>query len=303
MKTCLRILFTLSILLCALSAQTPPMRPIPEVQRVVMISVDGLRPDLALRAEMPTLRRILSEGSYTFWAQTTPNSITLPSHTSMLTGVDPRKHGVEWNRDLPLQEPVYPFVPTIFELAGKAGYKTALVSGKSKFNTLNKPGTITEVAIADKAYGTDAWVMEKSLDILRNRTPDLMLIHLPDVDAVGHKKGWATNEQIATIERVDAHLKAMLAVLAEKGLDSSTLIILTADHGGAGKSHGPDDPRSRHIPWIVWGPKVPHGLDLTQFDSLRVRVEDTAATALFVLGIEVPPYFDGQPVRQALGLR
>ncbi|GIW74943.1 MAG: hypothetical protein KatS3mg104_0006 [Phycisphaerae bacterium] len=58
--------------------------------RVLIISIDGLRPDLALRAEMPNLRSLLRNGSYSFWAYTTPAAITLPSHTSMLTGCDHR---------------------------------------------------------------------------------------------------------------------------------------------------------------------------------------------------------------------
>ena len=61
-------------------------RPIPAIEHVVLISVDGLRPDLALRANMPSLRGMLREGAYTFWAQTVAVAITLPAHTSMLTG-------------------------------------------------------------------------------------------------------------------------------------------------------------------------------------------------------------------------
>ena len=44
-----------------------------------------------------------------------------------------RPDWVPWNRDLPLRETVYSHVPTLFELAKKAGYTTAIVAGKSKF--------------------------------------------------------------------------------------------------------------------------------------------------------------------------
>src|SRR5688500_5249410 len=68
----------------------------PVVSRILIVSIDGLRPDLALRGDMPTLRSLLPQSSYSFWARTVPHAITLPSHTSMLTGVVPRKHEVEW---------------------------------------------------------------------------------------------------------------------------------------------------------------------------------------------------------------
>ena len=91
------------------------------VAHVVVISVDGLRPDMALRGDMPNLRSLMSNGAFTFWAKTTAVSVTLPSHTSMLTGFVPEKHGVTWNSDLPSRKGVYPLQPTIFELASRAG--------------------------------------------------------------------------------------------------------------------------------------------------------------------------------------
>src|SRR5688572_4706141 len=113
-----------------------PQRPIAGIERVLVISVDGLRPDRALLADMPTLRGLLKDGAYTFWAKTTAVSITLPSHVSMLTGVIPDKHGISWNSDIPLTAAVYPLRPTVMEMAKAAGYTTALVAGKSKFTPL-----------------------------------------------------------------------------------------------------------------------------------------------------------------------
>ena len=113
-----------------------PARPIPAVHRVLIISVDGLRPDCLLLAHAPAMRSLIATGAYTFWARTTAVSITLPSHASMLTGVVPQKHGVDWNRDLPLPG-VYPLKPTLFEMAATAGYQSAMVAGKSKFSCFN----------------------------------------------------------------------------------------------------------------------------------------------------------------------
>src|SRR3954463_11455091 len=108
-------------------------------ERMVIISIDGCRPDLLLRANTPTVHGLIARSTFTFWARTTPHSITLPSHTSMLTGVVPRKHKIEWNEDLELVHPVYPSYPTLFEVAKRAGYTTGMVASKSKFRVLNKP--------------------------------------------------------------------------------------------------------------------------------------------------------------------
>ncbi len=276
-----------------------PQRPIPAVKHVLVISVDGLRPDRALLADMPNLRGLIRNGTYTFWAKTTAVSITLPSHTSMLTGVVPGKHGIEWNRDLPFKEPVYSRVPTVFEMATRAGCTASMIAGKSKFIALAKPGTVTFAAMPEEGNSNNEAVTATALKLIAQGMPDLLFVHFPDVDATGHALGWGSAEQMAAIEKTDRLLGEILNALEKSGLRSSTFILLTADHGGAGLSHGADDARSRHIPWIVFGPGVRKNFDLTQSAALEVRTEDTCATVCHLLGLPQQPYFDGHPVMLA----
>jgi predicted AlkP superfamily pyrophosphatase or phosphodiesterase len=278
-----------------------PQRPLPAVEHVMIISVDGLRPDRALLANMPTLRAMVREGAYTFWARTTAVAITLPSHTSMLTGVTPRKHGIEWNRDLPLSRPEYPKVPTLFELAGRGGYSSALIAGKSKFSTLAKPGTVTWAVVPAEVNSNDynPEVTAAAEKIIEAHKPAVMFVHYAEVDSTGHAKGWGSREQFAKIEETDGELAKLFAALDRAGIRQSTVVILTADHGGAGLTHGPDDARSRHIPWIATGPGTLKNVDLTQHAALEVNTEDTCATACWLLGLPLPPYFDGKPVLAA----
>ncbi len=276
-------------------AQTlPATRP----ARVLIVSMDGLRPDMALRAATPTLHRLMNSGSFSFWARTTALAITLPSHTSMLTGVIPRKHEIEWNKDLPLKEPVYPNFPTLFEVAHRRKYTTAMVAGKSKFNTLAKPGTLDWMWIAAATHGEDAQVAEHAIELLREHQPQVMFIHFPSTDNVGHAKGWGSPEQLATIEAADAQLGKVLAVLEELKLKDETFIIVTSDHGGAGQTHVPDDARSRHIPWIAVGPGVRKNIDLTTYADLTINTEDTFATACHVLKLPLDKRLDGKPVME-----
>ena len=296
------ILLLLLALVCRAQTAIPvakPQRPIPAVEHVLIVSIDGLRPDRALLADMPNLRSLLKQGSYTFWAKTTAVSITLPSHTSMLTGVVPGKHGIEWNRELPFKEPVYPRVPTIFEMATRAGYSSAMVAGKSKFSTLAKPGTVAFVTVPEEGNSNNEEVAACAVKLIETKKPDLLFVHFPDVDATGHKYGWGSYEQFAAIEKTDRQLGQLFAALERAGIRSSTFIILTADHGGAGLTHGADDARSRHIPWIACGPGVRKNFDLTASAALEVRTEDTCATACYLLGLPQAPYFDGHPVMLA----
>jgi predicted AlkP superfamily pyrophosphatase or phosphodiesterase len=292
----LRLLFSVvTVLLAARASLAQTTRPVPQIKHAVIISIDGLRPDLLLRANTPNLHRLFNSGCFSFWARTTELSVTLPSHTSMLTGVTPEKHGITFNDDGP-EEQVYPRVPTLFQLAKKAGYTTAVSTTKSKFTALTKDVDWVSVPPRKQTF-SDEDAARHALDMLREHRPDVLFLHLGNVDAVGHAIGWATPEQIAAIEVADACVGQVLAALKELGLADSTFVLVTADHGGTGRWHGPDDPRARHIPWIIAGPGLRRGLDLTTYRELTINTEDTFATACWLLNIPIEETIDGKAVR------
>jgi hypothetical protein len=282
-------------------AATP--RPNARIHRALIISIDGLRPDVLLRADAPRIREMMRRGAFTMWARSTAVSITLPTHVSMLTGVEPQVHGIHWNGDLPLAQPVYPRVSTIFELAKKAGYTTGVVTGKSKFNVLGKPGTIDHAYWPDEAKSDDADVAAHARQMLRSDQPQVCFIHFPGVDNIGHKIGWGTPEQLAAVAEADQCVGQVLDTLAEEKLLDQTLIILTADHGGAGRTHGADDFRSRHIPWIAMGPGVRKNYDLTSNRDLVVETYDAFATICALLDIPVTPKRTGKFIEDILEKR
>lgn len=281
----------------------PAARPNARASRVLIISVDGLRPDMMLRAHTPNMHYLFETGCYSFWARTTALAITLPSHTSMLTGVIPRRHEIEWNKDLPLLHPVYPKYPTLFQVARRAGYTTAMVAGKSKFEMLAVPDSLNWQWIAPTEKAEDAEVTEHAVQIILQHRPEVMFVHLPSTDNMGHKAGWGTSEQARTIEGADECIGRVLGALEDAKVLGDTIVIVTSDHGGAGKTHTPDDARCRHIPWIVKGPGIRKGVDLTTYPKLVIDTEDTFATACYLLGVQHAPDIDGKPIKEILSER
>ena len=145
----------------------PTTRPVGQIRRVLVVSIDGLRPDLMLLGDTPNLHELMKRGCYTMWARTTPNSVTLPSHVSMMTGVSPRRHEVEWNREFKTVDPLYPRVPTLFEAAKCRGYTTAVAAGKSKFDMFDRPGVLDWKWIPTKTVVETADVIGPAVRILQ----------------------------------------------------------------------------------------------------------------------------------------
>jgi arylsulfatase A-like enzyme len=214
----------------------------------------------------------------------------------MLTGVPPSKHGVTWNSVVPTTRIVYSRWPTLFEIAHRAGYTTAMVSGKSKFLGLTPPASLTWSFVPKAAVISDSAVVTQAIDWIQRYAPQVLFVHLPAVDSAGHASGWGSPEQQAAIAGADRCIGRLLDALRERGVTDSTLVLITADHGGAGMSHGGIDPRSLMIPWIAAGPGVRPDYDLTQDEDLSVRTEDTFATLCYVLGLTSPKPVDGRPV-------
>lgn len=287
-----------------LLALAPPQRtaaagPPARASRVLLISVDGLRPDVLLRAQAPVMRGLMTRGSYSMWAHTTAVAVTLPSHVSMLTGLTPPHHGIVWNSDVPLARPVYPSRPTLMKLAHEAGLTTAMATGKTKFQVLAEPGTCDLAYVPSDSTMPDDAVTDTTVAWIRRAAPQVLFVHLPGVDTAGHARGWGSAEQLAAVATADQAIGRVLAALARRGVLDSTLVLVTSDHGGAGRGHGPDDPRSRTIPWILCGPGVRAGVDLDTDSDTEIHTEDSFATLAAVLGLDPGGPLDGHPVTTA----
>jgi hypothetical protein len=128
------------LIMVVFSALTVDCLASPRAAHVVIISIDGGKPEVITNSQMPVLRSLVASGACTWTASTVYPCLTLPAHTSMLTGVGPGKHKILWNSWIPSAGAVT--VPTIFSEASQAGFSTAMFVGKEKFRHLVKPGTV-----------------------------------------------------------------------------------------------------------------------------------------------------------------
>lgn len=108
---------------------------------LVMISIDGLRPDYVTAADahgakVPNLRRFLREGTYAEGVTGVVPTVTYPSHTTLVTGVWPATHGIWGNTTFdPLQKNYQGWywyaedirVATLWDAAAQAGRTTASI--------------------------------------------------------------------------------------------------------------------------------------------------------------------------------
>ncbi len=263
------------------------------VEHVIIISIDGLRPDAISATSTPNLQRLIQRGVHASNAQTVHPSITIAAHVSMLTGLDSNRHrvtGETFGRG-------YYGQPTVFSVAKVAGLTTAMFFSKEKLDFLANPDNLDFVygpqrhrkisvdnsadAIAD-AFNT-AWSSNKYA---------LTFIHLREPDKAGHWWGWMSKSYLRAAANADRAVGRILATVADSGAQEKTAVLVTADHGGHGRSHRGKRPEIMTIPWIVVGPGTPAGIAIEKTTS----VYDTAPTVLTLLGLGTPTDIDGQVI-------
>lgn len=276
-----------------------PARPQPEVsltRNIVVVSVDGLRPDAIATYEPPTLERLLREGSFTLSASTIHPSKTLPSHTSMLTGQGPELHGVLWNNVATAAADSID-LPNIFSVARAHGYTTAAFFSKAKFQPLQLEGTLDYSQAPGGLFGR--WSSQRTItDVaryLQTARPNVLFVHLTDPDAAGHRAGWMTEDYGRAVLAADRALGRLIGASERAYGPGNFSLIVTADHGGHGTGHGSSDPRDVTIPWIAWGKGVRPGV----LASATIRTMDTASTVLWVLGLREPADWAGTAITTA----
>src|ERR1700692_1034594 len=244
---------------------------------LVVISVDGFRPDYVTAADVhgargPHLRKFLREGTFAEGVPGVIPTVTYPSHTTLMTGVWPAKHGILANTVFdPLQknhEGWYWYaedirVPTLWDAAAKAGRGTASVQwpvtvgahitwnipefwranteddGKL-LRAVSTPGLLAEAQVEIGGYrgGTDTSVEgdenrgRYAQWMLEKKHPGLLMLHLIALDHIEHETAPFSPEAIAVLESLDAVI-GKVRESAERLAPGRAFVAVVSDHGFA----------------------------------------------------------------------
>lgn len=257
----------------------------PAVRHVVIISVDGARAD-AVRAVLPAA--LLAQAAYSWEASTTLPSTTLPSHASMLTGVPPSVHQVRFNSWGRARGHIQ--LPTVFSVVTGNGGRAGAFVAKEKLLYLVRPGTAAWAEYLPYPQTDMVDVAREAGRYLAQQQPHLLFVHVADPDAQGHAYGWMSERYLRALRTMPEAIGVILDVLTRMGRLEDSLVIVTADHGGHGRTHGTDAAEDVTIPWLAFGAVEPGPI------RTPIMTYDTAATAVAALGMAMPRNWTGRPV-------
>ena len=290
MKKLLLIAFVLfAAVACA------PKEGEPKAKHVFVIAFDGWGSYSMESVDMPNTRALMAEGCYTLQKRTVLPSDSAPNWASMFAGAPNEFHGWSNNGSGPDVKPIYlnenGSFPTIFSLIREqmpeaetacvyewGGIKPLIDHKSINFCVKEKPEDIADV----------------SINYIKSKKPDFMVIIYDDPDHVGHASGHATQQYYARLEELDTHLGEILASVKEAGIYDDSIFIITSDHGGINTSHGGRSLMEMDTPFIIAGKNIKQGGEFTE----AMMQYDTAATIAEAFGLQTPQIWRGQSMSQ-----
>ncbi len=311
----LGVLLTLAIgLVCG--CRGPAAAP---TERIVLITIDTLRADRvgaygATRAHTPHLDAIGAQG-VRFDVALSPVPLTLPAHASLMTGLDPPRHGVRHNSIHRLDASL----PTLAERLHDAGYATGAVVGslvlQRRFGLARGFDAYDDRLEAGRVSGGSGYV-ERPADLVVDAAlswlagaPDrfFLWVHFYDPHAAydppaGFASAFAQRPYEGEIAFVDAEVGRLLAAIRERWGDEGLLVVATSDHGESLGEHGEAThgytiyEATQRVPLLLSGPGLPAGRVAPGPASLT----DIAPTLLALAGAAPLPDTDGIDLRPSL---
>ena len=287
-------------------------------ERIVLVSIDTLRADFvgaygAARAHTPNLDALASRG-VRFEVALSPAPLTLPAHASLMTGLDPPRHGVRHNSIHRLG----PELPTLAERLGDAGYATAAFVGavvlERRFGLARGFDSYDDRSEGRLSGGTGYAerradeVVDAALEWLADAPERFFLwVHFYDPHAAyapppGFASAFPDAPYAGEIAFVDAELGRLLEAIRERFGHEGLLVVATSDHGEGLGDHGELThsymiyESTQRIPLLLEGAGLPSG----KLAPGPASLVDVAPTLLAMAGAEPLPETDGRDLRELL---
>ncbi len=252
------------------------------MEKVILVLVDGMRPDAVSACGHPLREELLKTSSYCEHTRTVMPSVTLPCHMSLFHSVPPERHGTTTNTYMPQVRPV----TGLFDAAHDAGCSTAMFYSWEELRDISRPGKLdySHLISLHKFELMGAWLTKEAVDYCKAEKPDLVFLYLGEPDEVGHKYGWMTEQYLESVRLALEDTKTVIDALGDE-----YTVILTADHGGHDRAHGTEMPEDMTTPLYIRGKSAEAGRELPE-----ASIMDIAPTIAKLLGVRCPKDWEGK---------
>lgn len=293
-----KLIFALAFVLCFADASVAAKW---KAKHVVLIGLDGWGAYSAEKANMPNVKKLMANGSYTLEKRSVLPSSSAVNWASMFMGAGPELHGyTEWGSrkpELPSRELNQNGIfPTVFQLLRDSDPKAEIGClyewGGIKYLVDTLSLNSNQQAPDYNKYPTA--LCEMAVKYIGEKKPNLVGIIFDNPDHVGHQAGHDTPAYYEKLTELDGYIGQIIKAVEDAGMLNETIFIVTADHGGINKGHGGKSMQEMQTPFIISGKNVKKG---NKFNESMMQF-DCASTIAYIFGLKQPQVWIGRPMIQ-----
>lgn len=260
-------------------------------KKLLLISVDGLRPDAIMNTDYFNVLKGM--GSYTTNAKTIYPSKTMPAHMSMFHSVSPSVHGMTTNTYAPSAN----LGLGMTEVLAKEGYTAAMFFDWENMQYLTSVENEVErnyiqwykTGSEEHHENSTVQLTNAILEHIENDPTDFTYLYFGMTDQMGHENGWMTDKYYYAINHIFSNILRILEAVSDE-----YTVIITTDHGGGGdlgiKNHGSAAAVDMTTPVFIIGDGFEPNLSLGD----GVSILDIAPTVADILGVTAESYWEGK---------
>jgi hypothetical protein len=223
-------------------------------RKVLIIGMDGVRTDALQQANTPNIDNLIAGGFYTYESWHEGITVSGPSWSTIMTGVEYQKHGVTSNSYSGSQYNTYPYFPTRAKSCLPNLYAVQIVQWAPMSDNVYNDGWDQKIKVCD---GCGANTVSAAQTQLANPNLDVLFVYFDECDLTGHSSGFSVTNPayITAIQTVDGHIGTVIAALKARPdyANEDWVVLLTTDHGGIGTGHGGNSVSERKIWWVGSG--------------------------------------------------
>lgn len=294
-KSLLILVLCLSCLLTAGAASN-----VWKAKHVLLIGLDGWGAYSVPKAhDIPNIRSLMDGGCYTLKKRCVLKSESAVNWASMFNGAPTEMHGyTNWNSRVPEIPSMVTnergIFPTIYSILREQCPKavTGCLAEWDGIKYLVDSAAIDYVAVASNYEKDSMQLCNMAVRYIKEKKPTFLSVCYDQIDHVGHAVGHDTPAYYDVLARVDKQIGLLVQALKDAGIYDDTIILVTADHGGVGRSHGGQSLLEMEIPFIICGKNIKEGQEITDV----VMQYDTAATIAEIFGLKRPQAWRGLPI-------
>ena len=276
--------------------------------RVLVIGIDGVRPDALQIADTPAIDELITAGAFTNNTKILGDryrdneTISGPGWSSFLTGVWADKHGVNDNTFRGENYEEYPHFFALLKQAFPKAVTGSFVDWEPIDTFILRDADVREVCPAsskDSLSQKDEKLAYKAAEFLAQQNPHAVFVYFGQVDEIGHQDGFhpSVPSYLQALQAVDAHVAILVKAIQSRPeyVAENWLVVISTDHGGRGRKHrgGHDVPEIFTTFLVVSGSSSIQGE--IEEPSYIVDIPVTALTHLGV-AVDVAWQLDGKAV-------